>query len=153
MSTHSRMALVENPAVVCIQGYEDRQEKCPIYASESYIDFPVIPCDISSHLVKELACIITGNVGAIIRGQRVPLMVRYYEIEFNFRGDENTPDSGSIYKFDVPPYFEQHKIIAYGLNFDENDQLSYLSIITTKGLTLYRADNIDCKLKHVASVA
>ena len=152
--TYKQLTLASNPETVCIQGYENRRTQFPVYASASYREFPVIPADEPMSLLDDLACMVTENIGAIIHGQSNSLMDRYYEIEFHFRGNMNTPDTGSIYKFDIEPYFEQQKIISYGLNFDAYDQLLQFSVIYNTGcVTIFNVDKTDYKLKRITTVA
>ena len=154
MGTYSRTSLVDNQTtVVCIQGYEDRRTQIPIYASTSHAAYPVIPVYDNRNLAVELACIVTGKIGAVIRGHRNSSQVQYSEIELHYKGNQTMPDTGSMHKFATGPHFEQHKIIAYGLNFDEIQTLVALSVIYVDCVTVYKVDKTDHKLKRVTTAA
>ena len=158
------MTLLSNPESIGIQGYETLQEQFPIYTDKSYT--PIIPDYDSRNIQDELAFMITGNISAIIRGQRNPLMVRYHEIQFDYRGESRANDTSCIYKFDVAPYLEQSKIIAYGLTFDADEFVMNLSIHTADvglqshasvsnadKITIYEVGDDNRTLKRVTSVA
>lgn len=148
---YTKVNLITNPDSIGIQGY-NTNTNVPVYTSNSYAQFPVIPMPSSSY--ADLAYIITGNMGIVIRGEHNRLMDQYCEIEFYIRSGDNTPDSGSIYIFYPQIYLEPSKIVSYGLNLTENDMLVSISTIyDNRCTTIFTVDYNDYKLKRAMTVA
>ena len=152
MTSYSVMKQVTMPESIGVQCYE--QHNVPLYISNSYIDNPVMPCEPSISPMRDHACFITENISAMIRGRIYQDEMIYQEIEFNFRGEAGTPDTGAIFAFDTHIIFDQNDIVSYGLCIKENGEMDYLSIkYNTNCVLMYRFDYTNGQLSMIEKVA
>lgn len=152
MASYSMMKRVTMPESLGIQGYESHN--VPVYISNSHIDNPVMPCDPSILPMRDHACFITGNISARIRGRIYQDERFYQEIEFTFRGEHGTPDTGAIFVFGNHIKFDQNDIVSYGLRIKDNGEMDYLSIkYNTNCVLMYSFDYTNGQLSKIEKVA